>query len=100
MPSTDGHSLLPLLRGGELAVPDRPLYWEFHERAATAQAIRKGKWKAVRLRADGPVELYDLRADPQEAHDVAAQFPAVVAEMEAAFVALRAPHPIWSLKTP
>jgi arylsulfatase A-like enzyme len=100
VPSTDGHSLLPLLRGGELAMPDRPLYWEFHEQAATAQAIRKGKWKAVRLRADGPVELYDLHADPQEAHDVAAQFPAVVAEMEAAFVALRTPHPIWSLKTP
>lgn len=100
VPPTDGLSLLPLLRGPQSAAPERPLYWEFHERASTAQAVRKGKWKAVRQRPDGPVELYDLHTDPQEAHDVAARFPAVVAEMEAAFVALRTPHPIWPLKTP
>ena len=35
-------------------------YWEFHERGFQ-QAVRMGHWKAVRLKKDGPLELYDLR---------------------------------------
>ena len=40
---------------------------------------------------DDPVELYDLTADPEEAHDVAARDPAVAEHLlEAAIAALRA----------
>jgi arylsulfatase A-like enzyme len=46
------------------------LYWEFHERGFQ-QAVRMGSWKAVRLKAGAPLELYDLAADPGEERDLA-----------------------------
>ncbi len=55
------------------------LYWEFHERGFQ-QAVRMGDWKAVRLKKDAPLELYDLARDPNEQHDVAAAHPDVVAD--------------------
>ena len=47
------------------------LYWEFHERGFQ-QAVRMGKWKAMRLKNGVPLELYDLDADVGETRDVAA----------------------------
>ena len=57
------------------------MYWEFHERGFQ-QAVRMGNWKAVRLKKDAPLELYDLPNDPVEQHDVAAANPDVVAKIE------------------
>jgi arylsulfatase A-like enzyme len=57
------------------------LYWEFHERGFS-QAVRMGDWKGVRVRArSNPIELYDLKNDPGEKNNVAAQNPAVVAKI-------------------
>jgi arylsulfatase len=65
-----GQSLRPLLTGeGEFAA--RPLYWE-HEGNA---AIRVGDRKLVRLGMRGEWELFDLRADRTEQHDLAGMFP-------------------------
>lgn len=48
-----------------------PLYWEVYE-GAGAQAVRFGKWKAVRSpMLSGPVELYDLSWDHEEKRDYA-----------------------------
>ena len=41
-----------------------------------------GNWKAVRLKKDAPLELYDLPDDPYEQRDVAAANPEVVAKIE------------------
>ena len=65
----EGRSLLP-------ALDNRPierdaLYWE-HEGNA---AIREGDWKLVRLGRNGPWELYNLKADRTELHDLAAAQP-------------------------
>jgi arylsulfatase A-like enzyme len=77
---TDGVSLLPLLLGGR--APRREfLYWEFHE-GGFAQAVRAGDWKAVRKGLNGAVELYDLRNDVGETHDVAARHPEIVRRVE------------------
>jgi arylsulfatase A-like enzyme len=77
---TDGVSLLSLLLGGR--APRREyLYWEFHE-GGFAQAVRIGRWKAVRHGARGAVELYDLRADAGETRDVAARHTALVQRAE------------------
>ncbi|GIX07142.1 MAG: hypothetical protein KatS3mg115_1545 [Candidatus Poribacteria bacterium] len=79
---TDGLSILPVLLGGE-AVEHEYLYWEFYERGG-AQAVRMGDWKAVRKWREGlPTELYHLGEDPGETHDLAAEYPEVVAKMEA-----------------
>jgi arylsulfatase A-like enzyme len=78
----DGVSLAPTLLGrGEQRAHDH-LYWEYHGLWNGAQAVRMGRWKAVRLGGhddpDAPVELYDLEADPGETTDVAAAHPDVV----------------------
>ena len=58
------------------------LYWEFHE-GGFKQAVRIDDWKAVRLAPSKPLELYDLKTDLGETHNVAADHPDVVARIEA-----------------
>lgn len=78
LPQTEGVSLLPALAGGALA--DRMLAWE-HEgfRAALVQP-----WKLVGP-PDQPWELYAIDVDPGEQHDVAAEHPALVRALAAAW---------------
>jgi arylsulfatase len=73
----EGRSLLP-------ALDNRPIerdaiYWE-HEGNA---AIRVADWKLVRLGRQGPWELYDLKADRTELHDLAATEPQRVQDLAA-----------------
>jgi arylsulfatase A-like enzyme len=81
----DGISFVPTLLGQKQKQKEHEyLYWEFHERGGK-QAVRKGKWKAIRLQVkrdpDGPLELYDLQKDPQEKNNVASQHPDIVDRM-------------------
>jgi arylsulfatase A len=82
---TDGISYLPTLLGNddEQKAHDY-IYWEFHEGDGW-QAIRKGKWKAVRPRAlrkpDEPIELYDLSTDIGEENNIADKHPEMVEEL-------------------
>lgn len=95
----DGISLVPLLTGDEDAQSDHEyLYWEFYERGS-AQAVRKGKWKAVRQpMLTGPVELYDLSVDLGETNDIAAEHPEVVSEMDEIMEQAHVPDSRWSVR--
>jgi len=97
-PKIDGISMAPTLLGEKAAGrPQRDhafLYWEFHE-GGFKQAVRMGDWKAVRLGPDQPLELYDLKSDIGETHDVAAQHPDVVAKMETCLKDGRTESPHW-----
>lgn len=93
----DGRSVVPLLRGKAFDA-ERPLYWEFfqydfrnqrYRLDAMQQAVRSGKWKAVRPGPEKPVELYDLSSDPGETRDVAASDAKLVAKLEGV---MRAQH--------
>ncbi|MCC6262298.1 MAG: arylsulfatase [Bryobacterales bacterium] len=93
----DGRSVVPLLRGDTLDA-ERPLYWEFfpfdfknqrYRLEALQQAVRVGKWKAVRPRPDKPVELYDLSTDPGESRNAAPDHPVLVTRLEGV---MRAQH--------
>ena len=53
------------------------------------QALRMADWKAVRPEPNGKLELYNLKADPLEQRDVAAQYPKVVERIEAHMKAAR-----------
>jgi len=78
----DGLSFVPELLGRKQQ-QHRYLYWEFHEQGGK-QAVRMGRWKAVRLKAmaiDTQIELYDLKTDPAESNNVAAAHPGIVSEM-------------------
>lgn len=66
---------------------DRYLYWEFPAYGGQ-QAIRQGKWKAIRQnlsrlskRSELNTELYDLSVDPQETQNLATKFPAVLKKL-------------------
>jgi len=98
-PEIDGFSMLPTLLGR----PDRQrrhrfLYWEFHEQGKK-QAVRMGDWKGARLRVaknpDGPIELYNLKADLGETTDVAAEHPDIVALMAGLMKDARSPSEHW-----
>jgi arylsulfatase A-like enzyme len=83
---TDGISYLPTLEGrpGDQRQHDY-LYWEFYEQGGK-QAVRQGRWKAIRLNALEAArarwELYDLQADAGEANNVAAEQPEAIARAE------------------
>jgi arylsulfatase A-like enzyme len=92
----DGTSMARALRGNA-RLPHAPLYWEFHERGFQ-QAVRMDRWKAVRLKAGGPLELFDLDADRQEQHDIAAAHPDVVGRMERYLKTARTESKRWPAK--
>jgi arylsulfatase A-like enzyme len=92
----DGASIVPTLKGGSQPGPEF-LYWEFHERGFQL-AVRMGRWKAVRLAKDAPIELYDLESDPAEERNVASSQPDVVARIEAYLKTARTESPHWPLE--
>jgi arylsulfatase A-like enzyme len=65
----EGRSLVPAF--ANQPIERDALYWE-HEGNA---AIRVGDWKLVRLGRNGPWELYNLKTDRTELHDLAAAEP-------------------------
>jgi arylsulfatase A-like enzyme len=91
----DGLSMRAALEGRAASAHDF-LYWEFHERGFQ-QAVRMGKWKALRLKPGAPLELYDLDADVGEAHDVAATNPDIVAKIERYLQNARSPSERWKV---
>ena len=93
----DGTSIVPSLRGEAQDLADRPMYWEFHERGFQ-QAARWGKWKALRLEPQGPLELYDLSEDPGEADDLASRHPEIVKWMETFLEQARTPSENWPVE--
>jgi arylsulfatase A-like enzyme len=92
----DGRSMVRALRG-EPQPAQEFLYWEFHERGFQ-QAARMGRWKAVRLAKDAPLELYDLETDLSESKNVAANHPEIVARIDTYLRTARTEHPQWPIK--
>ena len=89
----DGLSLVSFLRGGP--APQREFfYWELHE-GRPIQAIRFGDWKAVRNGPSQPLELYDLKRDPGETKNLAADHPDLLAKAETLIKAARVDDPNW-----
>ncbi len=89
-----GTSILPLLRG-EAFVRPGALHWENQHNSA----VLAGDWKLVRRFWEQQPHLYRPAEDISEAHDLAAQNPAKVAELVALHAQWKAryyPHPIPS----
>jgi arylsulfatase A-like enzyme len=76
VPPLEGRSMLPALRGAEMS--ESSLYWEHTGNAG----MRRGHWKLVR-EYGRPWELYDMRADRSELHDLAAEKAALARELAA-----------------
>jgi len=73
----DGVSLVPLLRGGTLA--ERRLFWHYphysNQGGGPGGAVRVGDFKLIEWFEDMRVELFNLREDVSEKHDLAAAMP-------------------------
>lgn len=90
----DGISILPTLLGREQQTQHASLYFEIYE-PYFQQAVRWGDWKGYRLGTKAPLELYNLRADPTEAHDVATAHPDIVEHIEAIMATEHSPSPYF-----
>ena len=95
----DGISLLNALKG-EKQKQHNYLYWEFHEEGGK-QAVRWGEWKGVRLNINtisgGPVELYNIRTDPQEKNNIASKHPEIVKRIESMMRETHVSNKDWPL---
>jgi arylsulfatase A-like enzyme len=87
----DGVSFLPTLLGQPQAAAETPrdLYFVRREGGPlycgkTIEALIRGDWKLVLDSPFAPMELYDLKNDPQETKDLAAKEKKMVSELAAA----------------
>lgn len=92
----DGISIASVLRGAAPADHRPLLYWEFHE-GGFHQALREGKWKAVR-RNRGPIKLFDLAIDIAEERDLAGQEPETTARFSKLFESSRTESPDFPVR--
>ena len=94
----DGISIVPTLLGKGRQKRHEFMYWEFHEGRSSKQAVRMGHFKAVRNNPSAPIQLYDLRTDLPEAHNIAAGHPAVVAKIADYLKTARTESKVWPLR--
>ncbi len=97
---TDGISLMPTLTGKGKQKEHDYFYFEFQELGGR-QAVRKGDWKLIRLRAskgeNSIWELYNLAADPSEVHNLVKEYPEKVKELTAIMQEAHVYDPNWPL---
>ena len=77
----DGISLAPLLRGEQETLPgDRVHFIQYRQNTEPpdkwTNAVMTRRWRLVR-----GTELYDIKADPEQRRDVAADHPEVIADL-------------------
>ena len=94
-------SLLPTLLGEDQKQDKHSyLYWELHG-GYPRQAVRFGDYKAIRRPLGGKtadkieLELYNLKTDPSEQHNLAAEQPHRVANATKMMDAAHAESPLW-----
>jgi arylsulfatase A-like enzyme len=80
----DGESMVPLLEGTGRQ-RRKAIYWHYphysNQGGKPGGAVRVGDFKLIESYEDGRVELYNLRADIGEQHDLAAEMPDKAAEL-------------------
>jgi arylsulfatase A-like enzyme len=94
----DGISIMPTLLGQGQQPKHGFLYWESHEGPSSSQAVRMGPWKAVHTSPSSPIQLYDLRTDPSEQNNLAAEHPDIVAKIADYLKTARTPSQHWPLR--
>ena len=104
-PSRPGMSFLSLLRptaspwkesASRTSMPaDRVLWWQ-HERN---RAIREGDWKLVAAGSESPWELYNLRNDRTESHNIASDYPERVKHLAKLWETMRDDHRAAALRS-
>lgn len=75
----DGSSLAPLFRNDTQILNERPLFWHLASqyKHGTCSVIRKGNYKLIQFLADGSLELFNLKEDQKESHNLANELPEI-----------------------
>ena len=90
----NGMNVLPLFYGNQVDTDHRLLYWEF---PGVQRAARKGDWKCVTITRGAPLELYNLKDDAAEQHNLADEYPELVRQFDEEMKTIRTPSPNWPL---
>ncbi len=81
----DGTSITPLLNGAE-SLDREAIYWHYphygNHGGTPGSSIRMGDYKLIEFFEDGHLELYQLREDLEEQHNLAASHPEIAAELQ------------------
>jgi arylsulfatase A-like enzyme len=77
--AVDGVNLMPLLKGAN-GLPRDGLFWHYPHywnggKVSPYSVARVNSWKLIRFYETGKEELYDLKTDPSEKHDLATLQP-------------------------
>jgi arylsulfatase A-like enzyme len=89
-----GKSFVPRLRGEVPAAP-RPIFAELVPDSGMYTSVRLGDWRLIRdFGPGGRRTLYNLRADPTESIDRAAQEPGIVQQLREVMVRWRSKLPL------
>lgn len=76
----DGQDMLPLLKAQAESEP-RTIFFEYRN----FSAVRRGKYKLLRVKPDQPFMLFDLEQDLSETMDLAEQRPKLLSELQQAY---------------
>ena len=80
----DGVSMVPLLRQTGAPV-ERAIYWHYphygNQGGSPGSAVRAGDWKLIEFFEGPRLELYNLKNDLGEQHDLAREQPERVADL-------------------
>jgi len=80
---TDGVSIVPALKGSSIA--SRPLFWHYphysNQGGSPNGAVRLGEFKLIEWYEDMRTELYNLKDDPGEQHNLASALPEKTTEL-------------------
>jgi arylsulfatase A-like enzyme len=91
---TDGMDVHQLFYGGNADTDSRLLYWEF---PGKQRAARRGDWKAVAVKPNQPLELYNIKEDMTESNNLANKYPKLVRQFDKEMKAQHTPSPYWPL---
>jgi arylsulfatase A-like enzyme len=95
----DGVSYTPLLKGDEDSLDRDDLFWHFPGylgasgegwRTKPVSVVRSGDWKLTEYLEDGRLELYNLKQDLGEQHNLAGEQPEQAAQLHEVLEAWRA----------
>ncbi len=87
----DGLSLLPVLRDPAASLDRDAIFFHYphYHHSRPAGAVRAGDWKLIEFFDGSGDELYDLSRDIGESRNLAAQNPAIVADLKSRLAAFR-----------